>query len=238
MAQKRMFDKAIIDTDKFMDMPVSAKALYFLLGMEADDEGFVSYRKVIRVHGGTNDDIKVLQAKEFVIMFESGVIVITDWKKNNYLDKKRVKETEYQEEKKLLALQNGKYKMFNGCLTDVKPEERRGEENRAEEKRREEKNIAKNTFSQGIAQVIEKFKEISPSLSYGNKTQRRAAQEMIERFGLDETLRMVEVVLEAQKNDRYAPRATTPYAMWTKIGDFKNYFGNKKSDNSISIGII
>jgi hypothetical protein len=133
MAQKRMFDKAIIDTDKFMDLPVSAKALYFLLGMEADDEGFVSYRKVLRVHGGTNDDIKILQAKKFVLMFESGVVVITDWKKNNYLDKNRMKETEYQEEKKLLAVQRGKYKMLNECLTDVKPEERRGEEKRVEE---------------------------------------------------------------------------------------------------------
>lgn len=128
-----MFDKAIIDTDKFMDLPVSAKALYFLLGMEADDEGFVSYRKVLRVHGGTNDDIKILQAKKFVLMFESGVVVITDWKKNNYLDKNRMKETEYQEEKKLLAIQRGKYKMLNECLTDVKPEERRGEEKRVEE---------------------------------------------------------------------------------------------------------
>jgi hypothetical protein len=86
MAQKRMFDRAIIDTDKFMDMSMSTKALYFLLGMEADDEGFVSYKKVMRIHGGNEDDIKVLVAKNFLIKFESGVVVITDWNKNNWLD--------------------------------------------------------------------------------------------------------------------------------------------------------
>ena len=65
-----MFDKAIIDTDRFMDLPLSSKALYFLLGIEADDEGFVSTKKILRVHGGSDDDIKILIAKEFVIPFE------------------------------------------------------------------------------------------------------------------------------------------------------------------------
>lgn len=78
-----MFDRAIIDTDRFMDLSMSSKALYFLLGMEADDEGFVSYKKVMRAHGGNEDDIKVLTAKGFLIQFESGVVVITDWHKNN-----------------------------------------------------------------------------------------------------------------------------------------------------------
>ncbi len=107
-----MFDRAIIDTDKFMDLPVSAKALYFLLGMEADDEGFVSYKKVLRIHGGTNDDIKVLMAKNFIIGFPSGVVVITDWNTNNYLDSRRTKETEYQIEKsQLLLTKNNKYQL-------------------------------------------------------------------------------------------------------------------------------
>ena len=126
-----MFDKAIIDTDKFMDMPLSAKAIYFLLGMEADDEGFVSYKKVMRVHGGNDDDIKLLIAKQLVIIFESGVIVITDWKNNNWLDSRRVRPTEYQKEKKMLQVnRQNKYVLSNG-LASI--EESRIEENRIEE---------------------------------------------------------------------------------------------------------
>lgn len=138
MAQKRMFDRAIIDTDKFMDLPVSAKALYFLLGMEADDEGFVSYKKVLRIHGGTDDDVKVLMAKNFVIGFPSGVVVITDWKKNNYLNSERIKETEYTIEKAQLSIEKGKYlmnadvkPMLNDCSTSI--EEYSIEENSIEE---------------------------------------------------------------------------------------------------------
>lgn len=111
-----MFDRAIIDTDKFMDLPVSAKALYFLLGMEADDEGFVSYKKVLRIHGGTDDDVKILMAKNFVIGFPSGVVVITDWNTNNWLDSRRTKDTEYQVEKaQLLLTKNHKYQLCSGA---------------------------------------------------------------------------------------------------------------------------
>ena len=106
-----MFDKAIIDNDKFMDLSMASKALYFLLGMEADDEGFVSYKKVMRVYGGNEDDVRVLAAKEFIIMFESGVIVITDWNSNNYLDKKRIKETKKKKKKSMLSLSRNKYKI-------------------------------------------------------------------------------------------------------------------------------
>lgn len=120
MAQKRMFDKAIIDTDRFMDLSMSAKALYFLLGMEADDEGFVSYKKVMRIHGGNQDDIKNLIAKEFLIYFPSGVVVITHWNENNYLDKNRIKRTSYQEEKQLIEIKDNKYSMLNNRSTNVK----------------------------------------------------------------------------------------------------------------------
>lgn len=134
MAQKRMFDKGIIETDAFMDMPMPTKALYFLLGMEADDEGFVSPKRVMRIYGGNDDDIKVLITKNFVIQFDSGVVVITDWKENNYLDKNRIKETKYQAEKKLLSLStNNKYMRLNRCLTGVQPEESSIEEYRIEE---------------------------------------------------------------------------------------------------------
>lgn len=123
MSQKRMFDRAIIDTDRFMDLPMSAKAIYFLLGMEADDEGFVSYKKIMRIHGGNEDDVKVLLAKDFLIMFDSGVVVITDWNSNNYLNANRIKPTEYQKEKEQIFLnENNKYKRISkteNLLNDV-----------------------------------------------------------------------------------------------------------------------
>ena len=132
-AQKRMFDRAIIDTDRFMDLSMSSKALYFLLGMEADDEGFVSYKKVMRVHGGNEDDMKILVAKGFILLFESGVVVITDWNTNNYLDKNRIRQTEYQKEKKQILLTDGKKYVFNNGLTSI--EESSIEESSIEEKR-------------------------------------------------------------------------------------------------------
>lgn len=118
MARKRMFDLEIINQDSFLDLPMESKALYFLLGMEADDEGFVAPRKVLRLYGGTEDGLKVLIAKNFIIPFSTGVIVITDWKRNNYLDKNKVKETIYQDEKRQLQYneQTEKYE----SLTKVK----------------------------------------------------------------------------------------------------------------------
>lgn len=116
MASKRMFDKSIIDTDRFTDMPMSTKALYFLLGMEADDHGFVPPKRIMRMHGGSDDDIKLLVAKGFVIPFENGVVVITDWYKHNWLDKRRIKPTEYKKELTELAIIDNQY-----CLASTVP---------------------------------------------------------------------------------------------------------------------
>lgn len=137
-----MFDKAIIDLDKFMDMPLTTKALYFLLGMEADDEGFVSYKKVMRVHGGGDDDLKILLAKEFIIIFESGVVVITDWHKNNWLDNRRLKPTEYKKERKMLVKNQGRYDLLSNGLASIEEssiEEKRGVEESFLPKKTEEK---------------------------------------------------------------------------------------------------
>ena len=126
MAKKRMFDKEIINTNRFLDLPISTKAVYLLLGMEADDEGFVTVKKVLRLYGGTEEDINILDKNNLVIPVGDGVVVITDWYKNNYLNKKRITPTIYQQEKKSLTIKNDKYVLvdehkFNESLTDVKP---------------------------------------------------------------------------------------------------------------------
>ena len=113
MAERRMFAKTIVTSDAFLDMPMSARCLYFTLGMFADDDGFVNNPKsIIRQIGASEDDIKVLLAKRFLIAFESGVIVIKHWRINNYLRNDRYHETAYIDEKKLLSIDD------NGAYTD------------------------------------------------------------------------------------------------------------------------
>ena len=118
MAERRMFAKTIIDSDNFLEMPMSAQALYFHLGMRADDDGFVnSPRRIQRDVGASADDLKLLIAKQFIIPFDSGVIVIRHWKIHNYIQKDRYKPTIYVAEKDTLKLtQNGTY---TECIQDV-----------------------------------------------------------------------------------------------------------------------
>ena len=111
MAERRMFAKTIVTSDAFLDMPLSARCLYFTLGMFADDDGFVNAPKsIMRQVGASVDDLNVLLAKQFVITFESGVIVIKHWRINNYLRTDRYVETKYKEEKNRLNIEaNGSY---------------------------------------------------------------------------------------------------------------------------------
>lgn len=111
MAQKRMFDKKITESDRFIDLPNSTKALYFMAGMSADDRGFFQPKKLQRECGFTDDDYKILIAKNFFIAFDSGVMVVTDWNKNNWLDSRRLTETEYIDELNMLKLINNKYEL-------------------------------------------------------------------------------------------------------------------------------
>lgn len=111
MAERRMFAKTIIDSDAFLDMPLSTQALYFHLSMRADDDGFINNpKKIQRMIGGSDDDLKLLAAKNFIIPFESGVVVIKHWKIHNYIRNDRYKPTVYKEEKSLLtSKENGSY---------------------------------------------------------------------------------------------------------------------------------
>lgn len=116
MAERRMFAKTIIDSDAFLDMPLSAQALYFHLSMRADDDGFINKPKsIMRTCGCKDDDIKILFAKKFVIPFESGIVVIKHWKIHNYIRKDAYVETKYKEEKALLTLdENSAYRLDDG----------------------------------------------------------------------------------------------------------------------------
>ena len=106
-----MFAKTIVLSDAFLDMPLSARCLYFSLGMFADDDGFVNNPKsIMRQIGASIDDLNLLVAKKFILIFENGVIVIKHWRINNYLRSDRYKETQYHEEKSNLFIEsNGAY---------------------------------------------------------------------------------------------------------------------------------
>ena len=105
MAERRMFAKTIIDSDAFLDMPLSTQALYFHLSMRADDDGFINNpKKIQRMVGCGDDDLKLLMVKRFILVFESGVIVIKHWKIHNYIQKDRYKPTLYQDEKAQIAV--------------------------------------------------------------------------------------------------------------------------------------
>lgn len=136
MANKRMFTMKIIDTDAFLDMPLSTQCLYFHLNMRADDDGFIGNPKRIeKIIGANDDDLKLLIAKRFVILFDDGVIVIKHWRMHNTLSRDRYIETSYTDEKKKLLLKdNGSYSLTNGnSIDDTKLIER---SNRQTQKRR------------------------------------------------------------------------------------------------------
>jgi hypothetical protein len=121
MAERRMFAKTIIDSDAFLDMPLSTQSLYFHLSMRADDDGFINNtKKIQRMIGCNDDDLKVLLAKKFIIPFESGVCVIKHWKIHNLIQKDRYKPTVYEDEMSKLSLKNNNvYTVDTGCIQYV-----------------------------------------------------------------------------------------------------------------------
>ena len=121
MARRRMFSLDVVDTDKFLDMPSTTQALYFHLGMRADDDGFVSSpKRITKTVNCAEDDLKLLIAKGYLIPFESGVVVISDWKINNELKKDRYKPTIHLSEFEKIQTQKNKSYSLITSMTDTK----------------------------------------------------------------------------------------------------------------------
>ena len=109
MAERRMFAKTIIDSDAFLEMPMSARLLYYDLSMRADDDGFInSPKKIMKFIGATNDDMNILILRKFIIPFDNGVVVVKHWRIHNYIRKDTYNETQYKEEKSMLELDENK----------------------------------------------------------------------------------------------------------------------------------
>ncbi|UWM90547.1 DnaD domain-containing protein [Streptococcus parauberis] len=142
MAQKRMFSNTITDTDRFLDMPASSQNLYFHLNMHADDDGFVdSPKRIMRNIGAGNDDMNVLLTKKFVLNFDSGIILIKDWKIHNVIRKDMYKPSIYTDEKSKIILDDtNSYQLRNESVPQIRLDKNRLDKNRLDED--SEKNIS------------------------------------------------------------------------------------------------
>lgn len=203
VANRRMFSRDVVMTDDFLDLPPTTKALYFFLNLEADDDGFVGNPKTImRLVGTTKEDMKLLIEGNYVLLFNSGVVVITDWAEHNSIRKDRKKPTRFTEEMQQIALVEGnKYQWLsdvqptdnqlttkcqtNGCIG----EDRIGED-RGGEVREEKQPTTTPPLNQDLVNLYQSFEaEIGRPLS---PLQTQDLQYMLEDFNAD-------VILEALK---------------------------------------
>lgn len=122
MAERRMMAKSVIDTDAFLDMPASTQSLYFHMLLRADDDGFIASPKgILRIIGASDDDLKLLLAKQYLFRFESGVVVIKDWKIHNYIKSDRYKPSMHPERELLTITANKEYTLINSDAEEVEP---------------------------------------------------------------------------------------------------------------------
>lgn len=192
MAERRMFAKTIIDSDAFLDMPLSAQALYFHLSMRADDDGFINNpKKIMRMVGASDDDCKLLLLKRFVIAFESGVVVIKHWKIHNYIQKDRYKPTIYQEEKCMLAEKDNK--AYTECIQDV---------SKAETQDRDRIEIGKDSLEDRVAvkhdyqQIVDLFNSICvsfPSVRSLSEARKKAIKARLNTYTVEQFKAMFEI---------------------------------------------
>ena len=213
MAHKRMFSKDITESDSFTDMPLSTQALYFHLGMGADDDGFINNpKKIQRSIGASADDLSLLIAKRFVIPFDSGVVVIKHWKIHNYIPNDRYHPTNYKDEYALLSIDENKAytltnKQYDLRLSGVDTECIQDVSKTDTEKRKEEKSIEKkrDTLS-GKPDCAENVREI---VSYLNSvtgssykpTTKKTVSLIRARFGEGFTVDDFKAVIDRKSSD-------------------------------------
>lgn len=204
MAERRMFTQKIVDSDSFLDMPLSTQALYFHLNMQADDDGFVNNpKKVQRMIGASDDDLKLLVAKRFILAFNNGIIVIKHWRMHNLLRKDRYNPTQYQEEMQSIELKdNGSYTEKDMKLLEIKdsenvatnwqpngnqmaPQDRIGKESIGKESIGEEREEEKITCKQ----VVDLFNSLCPSypsIRSLSEARKKAIKARLKTYSIDD----------------------------------------------------
>jgi hypothetical protein len=244
-----MFSPQIVDSDAFLDMSPSAQNLYFHLGMRADDDGFVGNpKKVLRMIGGNDDDLKLLLAKRFILTFESGVIVIKHWRINNLVRKDWYRPTQYLEEKsQLLLKENGSYTdnpdngIYLGNETAPKLAQVRSRR-LGKDRIGKEENTSRSAAGKspkynplGIP-ILDAFKEVDSrnGTYYGNTTQRKACDFLLKEYGMDKTLAAIKLLPRINEQKLYIQQITTPYELmnnWVKLGNAVRKSAKSKSEN-------
>jgi hypothetical protein len=230
MAQRRMFSLKIVDSDAFMDMPQSSQLLYFHLSMRADDDGFVgNHKKIMRMVGSSDDDIKVLFAKRFLLSFESGILVIKHWKIHNYIQNDRYTETQYLDEKKsLITKENGSY---TECIQNVSTPYTQV---RLGKVRLGKDNTYSEETSHEIPLLIEAFKVVNLSYKkwFADTTQRKACKNLIESYGLDKLFQIIKLLPQSNKQ-QFFPVITTPLQLEEKYSRLESAFIKYKNKEPI-----
>lgn len=191
MAERRMFAKSVVLSDAFLDMPMSARCLYFTLGMVADDDGFVGCPKsVMRQCGASQDDMNVLLQKRYVLGFESGVIVIKHWKMNNYLQSDRVKKTTYIEEKETLTLDDkGSYtEKEKGMYTDTMYTQSMYTQDSIDKNRVVEVSIEENKgeYTEQIKDLFNSLCPSFPSINVLTEDLKKAIQDRLKKYSVSD----------------------------------------------------
>lgn len=219
-----MFSLQIVDSDAFLDMPISSQLLYFHLSMRADDDGFVDNpKKIIRIIGTNDDDLKVLMTKRFILTFGSGVIVIKHWRIHNYIQKDRYTETKYVDEKNgLIIKENGAYtEKDKACIQNVSSldtQVRLGKVRIGKDRLDNTSEETSQVEGKNIAKLIDLFKEINPSYKkfFGNKTQRASVFRLLETHGMEKLEKIIALLPRTNAMD-FMPVITTPLQLEDKF---------------------
>jgi len=229
MANKRMFSLKIVDTDIFLDMPLSAQNLYFHLNMRADDDGFIAnHKKIMRMIGCNDDDMKILLTKDFIIPFQSGVCVIKHWKIHNYIAKDRYHETIYIEEKE--TLEEHKNGMYTKCIQVV-------------DKMNTQSSLGKTRLvldkNKDVDLIIDYFNEITGQKRKHSKTSRTPIHSRLnDGFNITESMHVIKVKYEEWKDNNDMKKYLTIETLF-RPSNFEKYLNQEEKkptqDNTFHI---
>jgi hypothetical protein len=222
MAQRRMFSKSITNSSQFLMMPQSSQNLYFHLGMNADDDGFCEHFSIMRMTDSKPDDLKVLQAKGYVNVFDDKVLVVIDWKENNYLRNDRYTPSKYLTiyKKELKSLAKSENKVDTTGIPTV--------DKVATQVRIGKVRIGKdNTIAEDGSKVnefIDLFKVINPTYSglFKRKDQRASSERLLKIKTIQDWEKIVNFIV-SRRNDRYCPKISTPSQLEMKYADLETY---------------
>ncbi|ABJ68075.1 hypothetical protein PEPE_1019 [Pediococcus pentosaceus ATCC 25745] len=236
MAQRRMFSKKITDTDIFLDMPLSSQALYFHLNMHADDDGFVSNAKTVkRMIGSSDDDLKLLLTKNFIFAFESGVVVIKDWKIHNYIRKDTYNTTIYGDEKEQLSQdENGSYTLSPRAVDEPSPQVRLGKvrlgkDNNIYSSSNDEPHIDLKTFKEIISYLNEKAG--TKYRASGSKTQRLIKARFNDGFNDEDFKKVINIKVAEWSGTDMAKYLRPETLFGTKFESYLNQEVKKSKTN-------